>query len=51
MGKTKFKTNLPDSLDFGEFWIHWSIQPWTEKETFPMSTNLLLKTSRFVKDW
>ena len=50
MGKTKFKTNLPDLLDFGEFRIHWSIQLWTQKETFPMSTSLLLKTSRFVKD-
>ena len=38
VGKTKFKTNLSDLLDFQ---IHWSIQLWTEKETLPMSTSLL----------
>ena len=38
VGKTKFKMNLSDLLDFQ---IHWSIQLWTEKETLPMSTSLL----------
>ena len=38
IGKTKFKMNLSDLLDFQ---IHWSIQLWTEKETLPMSTSLL----------
>ena len=38
IGKTKFKMNLSDLLDFQ---IHWSIQLWTGKETLPMSTSLL----------